>query len=500
MKRYCVALCAILVLFANRPAGAQCVPDDWALPFPSVGPSGDFSEDIYEISGGGGYFNAVGNGGTIYNSVDGVTWVKKQNLPIGNARGLLFVSNTAGEHLVAVGEDARILRINPATGAPGSTGSVASLGSPIPDLTGIAYGDGVWVAVGFAFSIANGYQNIFLRTSATDAASGWSEVDRINVSNASFTVRGVTHGDGKFVAVLGNGRVSTSTDGVNWTSGSTTSSSDFEFIEAGGGTFVAGGDNGLYRSTNGTSWTFEASGRFYGGALSPDGVWAVSGLDTNNDGEILYSTNDGLKWVDGFTGPVPLSPFNDIALGDIGWALGGSDGRRLISFSPCGDPPVFAAVLDQEAFVGLPVAIYVMATDVDGPNALSYSVQVNGSSTLPGDMTLAGTDSLQGDLNLDGSVDFVDLGLMKLAFFTQRGTPQYNPYADLNSSGNVDFVDLGLMRQNFFGKAGIVVRVLSWTPTAADVGSLNVTVTADDGAGTSSISFPLEVCASAPCP
>jgi hypothetical protein len=52
------------------------------------------------------------------------------------------------------------------------------------------------------------------------------------------------------------------------------------------------------------------------------------------------------------------------------------------------------------------------------------------------------------DLNDDGIVNFVDLGLMKAAFF---GT---DADADLNGDGNVNFVDLGTLKQFFFQPPG----------------------------------------------
>lgn len=52
------------------------------------------------------------------------------------------------------------------------------------------------------------------------------------------------------------------------------------------------------------------------------------------------------------------------------------------------------------------------------------------------------------DLNNDGAVNAVDLGLMRLQFFTS------DPDADLNGDGAVNAADLGIMRVNFFRPAG----------------------------------------------
>ena len=52
------------------------------------------------------------------------------------------------------------------------------------------------------------------------------------------------------------------------------------------------------------------------------------------------------------------------------------------------------------------------------------------------------------DLNDDGTVNFVDLGLMKGVFFSA------DPDADLDGDGAVNFIDLGILRAMFFGPPG----------------------------------------------
>lgn len=53
-----------------------------------------------------------------------------------------------------------------------------------------------------------------------------------------------------------------------------------------------------------------------------------------------------------------------------------------------------------------------------------------------------------GDLNNDGVIDFLDLGHLKSAFFTDDHD------ADFNGDGVVDFLDLGLFKSMFFGTPG----------------------------------------------
>jgi hypothetical protein len=51
-----------------------------------------------------------------------------------------------------------------------------------------------------------------------------------------------------------------------------------------------------------------------------------------------------------------------------------------------------------------------------------------------------------GDVSCDGSVNFLDLGLLKVAFWSAKGDPRYNCCADFDHDGKVDFVDLGIMK------------------------------------------------------
>jgi hypothetical protein len=55
-----------------------------------------------------------------------------------------------------------------------------------------------------------------------------------------------------------------------------------------------------------------------------------------------------------------------------------------------------------------------------------------------------------GDASCDGAVNFVDLGMVKAAFFTCKGHPDYNCCADFNHDGCVSFLDLGIIKQHFF--------------------------------------------------
>ena len=58
------------------------------------------------------------------------------------------------------------------------------------------------------------------------------------------------------------------------------------------------------------------------------------------------------------------------------------------------------------------------------------------------------------DFNNDCVVNAVDLGLLRVAFFSTDGEPNWNPNADINGDGVVNVVDLGTLRSVFFQAPG----------------------------------------------
>ena len=63
------------------------------------------------------------------------------------------------------------------------------------------------------------------------------------------------------------------------------------------------------------------------------------------------------------------------------------------------------------------------------------------------------------DLDNDGLItNTIDLGLLRLAFFSQPGDPNWNPDADFNSDGIVNVVELGILRQFFFNAPGPIAN------------------------------------------
>jgi hypothetical protein len=65
------------------------------------------------------------------------------------------------------------------------------------------------------------------------------------------------------------------------------------------------------------------------------------------------------------------------------------------------------------------------------------------------------------DLNNDGQVNSQDLGMLRLAFFTQDTQPNFNPNMDLDGDGQVNSMDLGIFKTQFSqspGPSGIMTH------------------------------------------
>jgi photosystem II stability/assembly factor-like uncharacterized protein len=196
----------------------------------------------------GGSYVVVGAGGVILRSSDAVTWTSPTNLKTGD----LFAVTTPGTVYVAVGANGTII----ASSDGGATWNPANSSGVITTqhLYALTYGNGSYVAVG-----AGG-----ILLTSTDA-SNWTVVN----SNTSSTLRGVAYGTAltsvsgiltatpAFVAVGDGGALVTSIDGgVTWTlqspmGGTTVNVNAVTY----GHQFIAVGDLGnIFTSLDGVTW------------------------------------------------------------------------------------------------------------------------------------------------------------------------------------------------------------------------------------------------------
>lgn len=147
----------------------------------------------------------------------------------------------------------------------------------------------------------------------------------------SASLNGIAYGNGLYVAVGEDADIYTSTDGKNWFRRPVKwySHPDINDIAYGNGRFIAVGDEASWASTDGINWTnskpFWAVRIFYAG----DRFWAFY----NDYGTTLYtfsSTKDGIDWdtetID-FAGGIVFNSGRYVALGSDGYIRTSNDGE-----------------------------------------------------------------------------------------------------------------------------------------------------------------------------
>jgi hypothetical protein len=281
---------------------------------------------------GNGQFVAVGRGGTVVTSVDGVRWSAHQ------ARYDHFSVAYGGGKFVAVGatygapndDNKGVI----STSADGRNW-VPRLSDPTYSLSSVAYGNGEFVAVG---------STMLISSNGVD----W-------VQHESPPLSGIDFGNGQFVAVgaasadLTSGVIGTSVDGLNWTWRPSGTSVPLNGIVYGQGQFVAVGDGwvkgGIHESIiltskDGDEWIQRWSG------TGPLNIWlsaiaygngrfvAVDRVGLGNGGfypTTVLISDDGANWVEHIL--TTLSGSDDITYGN----------GLFIAVSPLGDSYVLVS-------------------------------------------------------------------------------------------------------------------------------------------------------------
>lgn len=204
--------------------------------------------------------------------------------------------------------------------------------NPLPQgnsLAGVAYGNGLYVAVGGGGTIL---------TSST--GSTWQTV----ASGTQEALNGITYGGGTFVAVGAGGVILTSSDGQSWSLVAAPTSANLNGVAYGGGQFTAVGAGGaVLVSPNGVQWTAETSSTsedLYAVAYG-NGVWVATGEGGENTQTGAYittlisSSDNGATWTSNSVSVAGADLYGltyasrqFVAVGDAGF---GSDATILTS-------------------------------------------------------------------------------------------------------------------------------------------------------------------------
>lgn len=225
-------------------------------------------------------FVGVGNWGLRSSTSDGLDWHLCRNPSTGNDHSPDLLRNVAyGDGVfVAVGGDQNSMVMRSLDGVHWEedlhpTDSCSGEAYP-PSCTnwmgGVAYGDGVW--------LAGGGNGALMRS--TDAGVSWQGIHPDPTPNA---IRSIAFGAGTFVAGTDGGVVIVSTDdGDSWTAHDEWQHS--MSIAFGGGTFIAKGQN------------WNGSGFDYGCSISTDAgvTWSACATDILTSGPVVW---DGSRWV-----------------------------------------------------------------------------------------------------------------------------------------------------------------------------------------------------------
>jgi hypothetical protein len=287
----------------------------------------DEFDDLYGVCFANGQFVAVGSGGQIQISTDGMNWENRR-------QGFASKTNTEPDYQCAAYGRGTFVVQGWASAVSTNNANWMTSGSSSPAMNTLAYGNAVFVGVsdgheggsqpvgvhavetssdGFNWTIAPsptgaGLSGVafgngqFMVVGIPSSPSNWvvsASADGLTWTNrlaGSYQLTSVTYGDGMFVAVGRNSIVLTSTDGISWMNRTVPLPVDFGRIAYGNGCFVAvngGSAKGVVIiSTNAVDWTMHGTGALYPFA----DITFAAGLFVGVSGSSVYSSTNGVQW------------------------------------------------------------------------------------------------------------------------------------------------------------------------------------------------------------
>jgi hypothetical protein len=179
--------------------------------------------------------------------------------------------------LVAVGRDGKLHR---------STDGIEwqPVFMPVDDfIRGISFGEGKFVAVGGSYASRS---SIVLTSSD---GRRWT----IKRCPTKQVLHSVAYGDGRFIAVGADGVILSSRNGCRWQTENSATIATLAAVAFGNGLFVAGGDDGLlFASREGLHWTPQKSGtRVYISRITFEGDRFCAGSTV-----VRRMSSDGIVW------------------------------------------------------------------------------------------------------------------------------------------------------------------------------------------------------------
>ena len=211
--------------------------------------------DVESVEYGGGYFVAVGTGGTAIRSVQGDTWAKRLSNTTSDLHDLVFGNNL----WVAVGNNGTVI-----TSPDASFFSLQNSQTQVR-LNSVTFGNGQYVAVGADGAVLNSSNGTAWTARGTDEA---------------VTLNGVAFGNGPFVAVGNAGTTHWTTDLATWHTVKIGGAGNLADVAFANGVFAAieEGTDRVFTSVEGEIWTLQSlEGSLNFGVDSTDGRLFVTG-------------------------------------------------------------------------------------------------------------------------------------------------------------------------------------------------------------------------------
>ncbi len=216
-----------------------------------------------------------------------VTCTVPEMIADSDAARFTFAVTVNGDFIVGVGDNGQIR-----TSSDGATWDEQVSGT-VRDLYGVAFGNSAYVAGGQA---VGGFSPNIIRS--TDGEN-WLATESLGSVGAS--INGIAFGEGVFVAVVGevsgDAQIRSSADGISWPITTVVVASGLNKVVFWNGIFmILGSPDLIMTSSDGSDWmtqTTGTSGLTFGNAAYGNGVWIAT---SNSFDNVYRSTDNGVTW------------------------------------------------------------------------------------------------------------------------------------------------------------------------------------------------------------